>query len=302
MCVPAHDPLNFSFLSSFLFFDWAGVLWPHLSKVLNLLPWASSVPLSPSVPAETGCLFAVAVCVHVFISGESLHSLLVGVIKSYVIATSDLWLFIHAANLLPSLPTPLPYKTWRLRAGLEVEESHTNGRQCRGTVWMHWDSVAELSGTEAVRRNLTTKLHLHWWLIYNYSNRIRSLARRPQPGQPSLPTPRNAPRGCWCSSTLDGSWRIGSSVVGRLTNVAVPLNSWFCPAHFGLMFQERSETTSAAAAETTSDVDARWYHIYALGKRKGIWRLVWSFGNALCLYVNGLPSGSLTYSNLVTSV
>ena len=30
-------------------------------------------------------------------------------IKSYVIATSDLWLFIHASNLLPSLPTPLPY-------------------------------------------------------------------------------------------------------------------------------------------------------------------------------------------------
>ena len=31
--------------------------------------------------------------------------------KSYVIATSesDLWLFIHASNLLPSLPTPLPY-------------------------------------------------------------------------------------------------------------------------------------------------------------------------------------------------
>ena len=47
-------------------------------------------PFSPSVPAEAGCLFAVAACVHVFISGESLHSLLVGVIKSYVIATSDL--------------------------------------------------------------------------------------------------------------------------------------------------------------------------------------------------------------------
>ena len=30
-------------------------------------------------------------------------------IKSYVIATSDLWLFIHASNLLPLLPTPLPY-------------------------------------------------------------------------------------------------------------------------------------------------------------------------------------------------
>ena len=34
---------------------------------------------------------------------------MVGVIKSYVIATADLWLLIHASNLLPSLPTPLPY-------------------------------------------------------------------------------------------------------------------------------------------------------------------------------------------------
>ena len=29
-------------------------------------------PFSPSVPAEAGCLFAVAAGVHVFISGESL--------------------------------------------------------------------------------------------------------------------------------------------------------------------------------------------------------------------------------------
>ena len=29
-------------------------------------------PLSPSVPAEAGCLFTVAAGVHVFISGESL--------------------------------------------------------------------------------------------------------------------------------------------------------------------------------------------------------------------------------------
>ena len=66
-------------------------------------------PFSPSVPAEAGCLFAVAACVHAFISGESVHCFLDGVNKSYVIAASDLWLFIHASNLLPSLPTPLPY-------------------------------------------------------------------------------------------------------------------------------------------------------------------------------------------------
>ena len=28
VCVQGHGPLTFSFLSSFLFFDWVGVLWP----------------------------------------------------------------------------------------------------------------------------------------------------------------------------------------------------------------------------------------------------------------------------------
>ena len=51
---------------------------------------------------------------HVFITGESLHCFLVGwcTNKSYVIAASDLWLFIHASNLFPSFPTPLPCKSW----------------------------------------------------------------------------------------------------------------------------------------------------------------------------------------------
>ena len=81
VCVQGHDPLTFSFLSSFLFlfffffffffFDCVGFLWPQLSKVLKLVRWASSFP-SPSVPAEAGCLFAAAAGVHVFISGESL--------------------------------------------------------------------------------------------------------------------------------------------------------------------------------------------------------------------------------------
>ena len=47
-------------------------------------------PFPPSVPAEAGRLFAVAARVHVFILGESLHCFLVGVNKSYVIATSAL--------------------------------------------------------------------------------------------------------------------------------------------------------------------------------------------------------------------
>ena len=98
LCVQGHDPLIFSFLSSFPFFDWVGVLWPQLSKVLKLVPGpATSSPPPPlpphhptRVPAEAGCLFAVAAGVHVFISGDSLHCFLVGVNKSYVIATSDL--------------------------------------------------------------------------------------------------------------------------------------------------------------------------------------------------------------------
>ena len=60
-------------------------------------------PFSPSVPAETSCLFTVVAGVHVFSTGESLHCFLAGwcTNKSYVIAASDLWLFIHASNLLP---------------------------------------------------------------------------------------------------------------------------------------------------------------------------------------------------------
>ena len=40
--VPGHDPLIFSFLS-FILFDWVGVLWPQLSKVLKVVCWAGSV-------------------------------------------------------------------------------------------------------------------------------------------------------------------------------------------------------------------------------------------------------------------
>ena len=210
---------------------------------------------------------------------------------------SNLWLVaLHPCFQPASLnysPSPLPCKSWRLRAGLEVEESWPTRRQCSGAVWRHrhtverscrgpLGSVAELSGTEAVRGDLSTELHLHWWLTCNnYSNRIQSFARCLQPRQPSLPTWRNAPRGRWCSSTLDGSWRMGSSVVGRLTNVVVPVSNWFFPAHCGLMSQERSGATPASTR------GALWCH--ALGKRKGIWCLVWSFGSALCWYVNGLP-------------
>ena len=105
----------------------------QLSKVLKVVGWAGSVP--PSVPAEAGCLFTVAAGVHVFISGESLHCFLVGwcTNKSY----SNLWLVALPSCFQPAspqLPTPLPYKSWCLRAGLEVEESQPIRRQCRGVV------------------------------------------------------------------------------------------------------------------------------------------------------------------------
>ena len=56
VCVQGHDPLTFSFLSS-SFLIGCDFLRPQLSKMLKLVRWAS-------VPAEAGCLFAVAACVH----------------------------------------------------------------------------------------------------------------------------------------------------------------------------------------------------------------------------------------------
>ena len=44
--VPGHDPLILLFPVLFLF-DWVGVLWPQLSKVLKVVCWASSIPFPP---------------------------------------------------------------------------------------------------------------------------------------------------------------------------------------------------------------------------------------------------------------
>ena len=85
MCVQGHDPLTFSFLSSFLFFDWVGIVWPQLSKVLKLVHWATSVPFPPvSLQRQVVCLLLrpVFMC--------SSQGFLAGVNRSYVIATSDL--------------------------------------------------------------------------------------------------------------------------------------------------------------------------------------------------------------------
>ena len=110
--VPGHDPLIFSFRS----FSFLIGFMAQLSKVLKVVCWAGSVPFPPvSLQRQVVCLLLRPV----FISGESLHCFLVGGCTniSYVIATSDLWLFIHASNLLSLYsPSPLPYKSWRCEA------------------------------------------------------------------------------------------------------------------------------------------------------------------------------------------
>ena len=90
-------------------FDWVGGLLAQLSKVLKVVCWAGSVPFPPvSLQRQVVCLllWPVFMCFHH--RGEP--TLFPGwyTNKSYVIATSDLWLFIHASNLLPSTPHPTP--------------------------------------------------------------------------------------------------------------------------------------------------------------------------------------------------
>ena len=51
----------------------------------------------------------------------------------------------------PQLPTPLPYKSWRLRAGLEVEESLTR-KQCRGAVWRPFKRIQPPTTWQSNRR------------------------------------------------------------------------------------------------------------------------------------------------------
>ena len=103
--------------------------------MLKVVCWAGSVPFPPmSFPPVSlqrqVVLFADVACVHVFITGESLHCFLVGwcTNKSYVIATSDLWFFIHASYLLPSTPHPTPLQNLLCRGvGWGVEGKQNNG-------------------------------------------------------------------------------------------------------------------------------------------------------------------------------
>ena len=62
--VSAHDPLIFSFRFPFLF-DWVGVLWAQLSKVLKPVRWAGSVPFPPvSLQRQVVCCCGRCSCVH----------------------------------------------------------------------------------------------------------------------------------------------------------------------------------------------------------------------------------------------
>ena len=148
------------------------------------------------------------------------------------------------------------------RSGDGVEElSGGTGRQCRGAV-RHWGSP----------RDLTTELHLHWWLICNYSNRIQSFALCSQPRQPSPPTQGtlHAGVGAAVPSTVPEEWDPPSWAgwtASRYPWTAdfAQLTSAWCPKRGQAVHQQLREMHCGAIA---------------LGKRIGIWCLVWSFGNA----------------------
>ena len=92
--------------------------------MLKVVCWAGSVPFPPVfLQRQVVCLLLQPVFMCSSQGRAYTVSWLVGTNKSYVIAISDLWLFIHASNLLPlnspphsptyiftpQLPTPLPY-------------------------------------------------------------------------------------------------------------------------------------------------------------------------------------------------
>ena len=81
----------------------------QLSKVLKVVCWAGSVPFPP-VSLQRQVLFNCCGWCSCFHQGRAYTvSWLVGV-QIKVIATSDLWLFIHASKLLSlNSPSPLPY-------------------------------------------------------------------------------------------------------------------------------------------------------------------------------------------------
>ena len=205
---------------------------------------------------------------------------------------------------LPQLPTPLPYKSWRLRAELEAEESQPTRRQCRGAVWRHRQTV-ESSCRGALRQCRLKRSCLE--ALGQCSGAIRHAGSSRGPDHRASPTlmadlqklQQQDPvlRPVLVASTAKPSnmkerstralvqqyprrfLKNGILRRGQADQRRVTLGQLVLPSSLWTDVQERSGTASATGA--------LWYH--ALGKREGIWCLVWSFGNALCLYVNGLP-------------
>ena len=187
----------------------------------------------------------------------------------------------------PCSPTKLA-----LRAGLEVEALQPTRRQCSGAVWRHWQTL-QRSCQEALGQSSRAVRHWgslrgpdHWAsptlmadLQLQQQDPVLRLVLAAWPAKPS----NTMERSMWAlvqqypqRFLKNGILRCGQADQhsGTLEQLILPRSLW--PD-----VQEKSGTTSAA------ERDALWCH--ALGKRKGIWCLLWSFGNALCLYVNGLP-------------
>jgi len=137
----------------------------------------------------------------------------------------------------PQLTTPLPYKIWRLRAGLEVEESHTDQETVlRGCLEALADSGEELLGgtgqcSGAVWHGGSSRGPDH-----RASPTLMADLQQLQQQDPVL-RPELTASTAKASNIKERSTRTlvqqhprrflenGSSVVGRLTNVVVPVST-----------------------------------------------------------------------------
>ena len=160
-------------------------------------------------------------------------------------------------------PHPAPLQTWRLRAGLEVEESQPTRRQCRGAVRRHWDSVPELSGTEAVRggpdHRASPTLMADLQQLQQQDPVLRPVLAA-WPAKPSDTKERSTR--ALVQQYLRRFLKNGILRRGQADQRRGTLEQLVLPCSLRPDVQEKSGTTSAAAR------DALWCH--ALGKRKGI--------------------------------
>ena len=86
---------------------WSQLVSRH-PRTLSNTTAATAASSFPKCPCRSRSSFSWSCCLDTSASGseESLHCVLDGLNKSYVIAFSDFWLFIHASNLLSSPPIP----------------------------------------------------------------------------------------------------------------------------------------------------------------------------------------------------